>query len=62
MPHRDKIELYEDTSGRWCWRRRARNGRILCSGEQHRDARDAERAARRACPDVDDVRKHLGER
>lgn len=51
-PINDRIEVYADGSGKWRWRRLSANGEPIAYGESHRDATDAERAARRACPDV----------
>jgi uncharacterized protein YegP (UPF0339 family) len=53
MATEDRIEVYEAADG-WRWRRVAGNNEKLSSGEQHRDRTDAERAARRANPDLYD--------
>jgi uncharacterized protein YegP (UPF0339 family) len=55
--HQDVIEVYTDSDGKARWRRKSRNGKTLSQGEEHRSARDAERAARRANPDIEDVRR-----
>lgn len=47
----DHIEVYRTTDG-WRWRRVAGNNEIIASGEAHTRARDAVRAAYRACPDL----------
>lgn len=40
-----KCNLYRDTEGRWRWRLKARNGRIIAdSGQGYRRAIDAEAA------------------
>lgn len=39
-----KFEKYKDASGQWRWRLRARNGKIIASGEAYRDERDCDRA------------------
>lgn len=49
----DRIEVYEAADG-YRWRRVAGNNETLSSGESHTSHRDAERAARRANPDLYD--------
>lgn len=39
-----KYEQYKDEHGKWRWRHRARNGKILASGESYRDKADCDRA------------------
>lgn len=38
-----RFEVYEAKDG-WRWRLRAKNGRIVCTGEAHPRKRDARRA------------------
>lgn len=39
-----KFEKYNDAAGQWRWRLRARNGKIIASGEGYRDEKDCDRA------------------
>lgn len=52
----DRTEIYEDSSGEWRWRRKARNGEIIAtSGEGYTRKDDAERAALRVFGEVHDA-------
>jgi uncharacterized protein YegP (UPF0339 family) len=53
MPERDEVDVYEDASGEFRWRRQAGNERIISdSSESYTRREDAERAAQRANPDL----------
>lgn len=41
----DYVRVYEDVAGDWRWAAIARNGKEVSSGQGHRDAHDAKRAA-----------------
>ena len=41
---RFRLEVYRDRSKQYRWRLRARNGRIVATGESHPRKRDAKRA------------------
>lgn len=45
----DTIEVYQsEADGQFYWRRKAPNGKVICTGEGHTRKRDAFRAATRA--------------
>jgi len=50
----DRVTVYLDGQAEWRWHVQARNGEVVGSGEAHPDRRDAEAAALRHHPRVEE--------